>query len=316
MGRHLFAHNALVIVLHFQGSNFDDNEKKTTGGRNGYGAKLANIFSKKFSVECLDSERGLKFKQTWRNNMHDAGEPIVEKCSSAEKKSGDYVKVTFRPDLEKFNMRELDDDAVGLISKRAYDIAGSMANKEGKRLNVYLNGEKLKVKDFKSYLALFDNVSPPEIWEKVGDWEIGVGSVLDGGGFQQISFVNAIATTKGGGHVDYVTDQIVSHLRAAVNKKNKGGKDVKPAQVKNHLAVFINCLVENPSFDSQTKENMTITKSKFKKIVPISDQFLKKVEKGGIVQSIMQFAKFQENRALQRKSGTKKNKLKGISKVS
>lgn len=26
-------------------SNYDDNDKKTTGGRNGFGAKLANIFS-------------------------------------------------------------------------------------------------------------------------------------------------------------------------------------------------------------------------------------------------------------------------------
>ena len=32
------------------GSNFDDDEKKTTGGRNGYGAKLANIFSTRFTV--------------------------------------------------------------------------------------------------------------------------------------------------------------------------------------------------------------------------------------------------------------------------
>lgn len=41
------------------GSNYDDAEKKVVGGRNGYGAKLANVFSKKFIVECMDSERGL-----------------------------------------------------------------------------------------------------------------------------------------------------------------------------------------------------------------------------------------------------------------
>ena len=37
------------------GSNYDDNEKRLGGGRNGYGAKLANIFSRKFIVECGDS---------------------------------------------------------------------------------------------------------------------------------------------------------------------------------------------------------------------------------------------------------------------
>jgi DNA topoisomerase II len=30
------------------GSNYDDDEQKVTGGRNGYGAKLANIFSSSF----------------------------------------------------------------------------------------------------------------------------------------------------------------------------------------------------------------------------------------------------------------------------
>ena len=32
-------------------SNFNDEEEKVTGGRNGYGAKLCNVFSKKFTVE-------------------------------------------------------------------------------------------------------------------------------------------------------------------------------------------------------------------------------------------------------------------------
>ncbi len=164
----------------FQGSNFDDEEEKTTGGRNGYGAKLANIFSRKFTVECVDATQGLKFTQTWRNNMHEAEDPVVESCSSSKERNGDYVKITFRLDLAKFNMAELDDDAVALISKREYDISGSMASREGRRLNVYLNGEKLKVKDFRSYLSLFDGISFPEIYERVGeDWEVGVGSVMD-----------------------------------------------------------------------------------------------------------------------------------------
>jgi len=51
------------------GSNFDDDEKKIVGGRNGYGAKLANIYSKKFTLECCDSKRGLSFSMTWSNNM-------------------------------------------------------------------------------------------------------------------------------------------------------------------------------------------------------------------------------------------------------
>ena len=44
-------------------SNYNDDEKKTTGGRNGYGAKLTNIFSKKFTVETSSREYGKRFKQ-------------------------------------------------------------------------------------------------------------------------------------------------------------------------------------------------------------------------------------------------------------
>ena len=46
-------------------SNYDDDEKKVTGGRNGYGAKLCNIFSTEFTVETADSKTGQKFKQVF-----------------------------------------------------------------------------------------------------------------------------------------------------------------------------------------------------------------------------------------------------------
>ena len=46
-------------------SNYNDNEKKTTGGRNGYGAKLTNIFSTEFVIETADGKRQLKYKQVF-----------------------------------------------------------------------------------------------------------------------------------------------------------------------------------------------------------------------------------------------------------
>lgn len=59
-------HNCYVPELVFghllTSSNYDDNDKKVTGGRNGYGAKLTNIFSKKFIVECADSRRRKYYK--------------------------------------------------------------------------------------------------------------------------------------------------------------------------------------------------------------------------------------------------------------
>lgn len=51
------------------GSNFNDNQKKITGGRNGYGAKLTNIYSKMFKIECADSKNNKLLNACWRDNM-------------------------------------------------------------------------------------------------------------------------------------------------------------------------------------------------------------------------------------------------------
>lgn len=53
-------------------------------------------------------------------------------------------------------------------------------------------------------------------------------------------------------------------------------------QVKNHMWLFVNCLVENATFDSQTKENMTLQQKSFGSTCPLSEKFIKQVpeEKG------------------------------------
>ena len=58
-------------------SNFDDTQRKVTGGRNGFGAKLCNVFSKKFTVETASRENKRRFKQTWLANMGKACEPTI-----------------------------------------------------------------------------------------------------------------------------------------------------------------------------------------------------------------------------------------------
>ena len=141
-------HNIYVPELIFgkllTSTNYDDTEARTTGGRNGYGAKLANIFSKKFVVEVVDIERKLKFYQEFYNNMTKRSVPVIEQIASA--KTG-YVKISFIPDFSKFKITGLTDDFISLIKKRAYDIAG-ITNK----CKVYYNDVKLECKDLKHIL--------------------------------------------------------------------------------------------------------------------------------------------------------------------
>lgn len=134
---------------------------------------------------------------------------------------------------------------------------------------------------------------------------------------KQVSFVNAISTAKGGGHVNYIADQVAAHLCVKLNKKKKGGKasEIKPAQVKNHLTIFVNCLIENPTFDSQTKEFLTSKPKSFGSECKLTDKFLKLVEKSDIVTKIEAYTMFREKEALKKKGGVKKSKLTGIPKL-
>lgn len=289
------------------GSNFDDNEAKTTGGRNGYGAKLANIFSREFVVETADRSRGLKFKQVYKDNMGSRTTPTIEKFSGT-----DFTSITFYPDLKRFKMEYMDEDIVSLLSKRVYDIAATNSAAGGK-LNVFLNGVRVETRSFEQYISNCAGLEAPCAFERINDrWEVGV-SVSDGT-FQQVSFVNSIATIKGGTHVNYITDQITAKLAGIVKKRNKG-QEVKPGQIKNHLAVFVSALVVNPAFDSQTKENLTTKTSAFGSTCVLPEKFLKNIEKSSIIDHVLNWAKFKQTAELKKKGGSKKSKLVGITKL-
>src|SRR5438045_5891280 len=127
------------------GSNYNDNEARTTGGRNGYGAKLCNIFSTEFTIETQDSESGKRYKQTWTDNINKKG-----KAKITASKSYDFTRVTFYPDWKRFGMESMDDDLEAIFKRRVYDLGGTV-----KGVSVYLNGTKLKINSFKKYIEMY-----------------------------------------------------------------------------------------------------------------------------------------------------------------
>jgi DNA topoisomerase-2 len=186
-------------------------------------------------------------------------------------------------------MDGLDIDAVALMTKRVYDMAGSTSG-----IRVFLNGERLPINNFLDYVRLFvqsdpDRAEPlPLLHQKFGDrWEVAVS--LSDGQFSQISFVNSIATIRGGTHVHHVTDQLTTHLASHVNRTRK--TSLKPFQVKQHIWVFVNCLIENPAFDSQTKCTLTTKANAFGSSCDIDQRFLSKVHNCGVVDSIMAWSR-------------------------
>ncbi len=94
--------------------------RQVTGGRNGYGAKLANIFSTEFIIETCDGTRQRRYRQVFRSNMSVKETPKITNC----KASDNWTCVSFKPDLAKFGMEALDDDTLALMRRRVYDLAG------------------------------------------------------------------------------------------------------------------------------------------------------------------------------------------------
>ncbi|KAI8393721.1 DNA topoisomerase [Radiomyces spectabilis] len=295
-------------------SNYNDNEKKVTGGRNGYGAKLCNIFSTEFTVETADKERQLKYRQVFRNNMSIKGEPKVTSNSRGE----EYTRISFKPDLSKFGMSEMDEDFEALIKKRVYDLAGCVNG-----VNVYLNGTKIPVKGFLKYTELYTKSmdirnaegKKPIIHDTQSSnsrWQVSF--AVSDGQFNQISFVNSICTAKGGTHVNYIADQIVKAITPIVQKKS-GSKTIRPFQIKNHMCIFLNCLIENPSFDSQTKENMTLRPSSFGSTYTLSDKFIKDISTSGLIDNIVKWVKFKEEEQMSKADSGKMTRRLRIPKL-
>lgn len=261
------------------GSNYDDTEAKVTGGRNGFGAKLTNVFSKRFELETVCSRK--KFKMKWTNNMLTAEPSQIEKVDGE-----DYTMITFYPDFAKFAVTGFGEDLVLMMKRRVYDIAGCT----DKSLKCYLNGNKLPISTFVEYIDLYPTMGEEKkaaSYSRVNDrWEVCVR--VSNIGFQQVSFVNSIATSRGGNHVKYIVDQIVSKVTDAAKKKGK--VEAKPHMIKPFLFVFINSLIENPGFDSQTKETLNTTRPKFGSSCDLPNSMIDYILKSGIVERTLEMA--------------------------
>ena len=179
-----------MIFSHLRTStNYNKDEKKIVGGKNGFGFKLVLIYSKWGKIETVDHIRGKKYKQTFRDNL-----TTIEKPKIRKSKSGPYTKVEFLPDYERFGIQNLTDDMFNLFKKRTYDI-GIVTDK---KVKVKFNGKLVHNKNFEQYIDQYigPKSESKRVYEKVNDrWEI-VACVSPLDEFTQVSFVNGINTIK------------------------------------------------------------------------------------------------------------------------
>lgn len=280
-------------------TNYDKDEKKLVGGKNGYGVKLVNIFSKKLQINVVDSTRSLKYTQLFEDNMTKTGIPVVKSC-----KTKSLVEVCWTPDFARFGWTTIPASMISILQRRVYDLAMSV----GKEVKVLWNGAPIKFKDFNSYSSWYLPKDTALVSDAPqGGWQIAVADNPFDKAFS-VSFVNGI-WTRSGKHVDEIVNQVVSHITTYLEAKKK--IKVKPSLIKDSLAIFIHCFVENPSFSSQTKEVLTSKTS-----CKLSEEFLKKVvSKLEIVSKVIEQQSLKDAKEQKKTDGKKQSKLSGLPKL-
>ena len=282
-------------------TNYDDTQKRIVGGRNGYGAKLANIYSSKFEITIKDGENKLLYTQSWSDNMTKCNPPKIKKFSGATS----VVSITFVPDWKRFGMRGMTEDIYDIFKKRVWDSNVCTSP----NCKVKFQGEPLPKMTFDKYAKMYTQTETI-VSVSTERWSVCIAPSQDG--FEQVSFVNGICTTKGGTHVDHAAGQVASGIIEEVAKKIQ----LKPQQVKNTFFIFVKAVLENPSFSSQVKSECTSKSTDFGSRFEAPKTFIKAALRSGIQDELTTLSKYKEMQQLKKTdAGAKKSKITGIPKL-
>ena len=296
-----------LIFGHLRTStNYDKEEKKIVGGKNGFGFKLVLIWSSWGKIETVDAKTGQKYVQEFKDNLNVIEKPKITKC-----KNKPYTTVSFKPDYKRLNIDGISPDFIALLKRRVFDIAATT----DKSIKVKYNSNAIEVKTFMNYIDLYIGCKSEKerIYEEANErWEYAV-CLAPNDEFCQVSFVNGIYTSKGGKHVEYIVNQIVRKLTTYIKEKKQ--IDVKPASIKEQLMIFVNCTIENPAFDSQTKDYLTNAVSNFGSSCEVSGKFIEKLAKMGVMNVACNLTEVKENKAAKKTDGTKCKTIRNIPKL-
>jgi DNA topoisomerase-2 len=290
----------------------------TKGGRHGYGAKLTNIFSKSFTIETVDAKKRLRYQQTWSDNMSKSSPPEITPIDAGIE---DYTCITFVPDMARLGGDSkgitMDPQDYAVMCRRVVDAAGCAAGK----LQVFLNGRDVSVDSFANYSNMYRGVDAPEMrFTNINSrWTVGIGR-SEGHSFESVSFVNGMATPRGGTHVNSVVNQVVKRVQEKASKLEPDLSDtLNPSLIRRNIFVSCNALIENPTFDSQMKEYLTSNPSSFGSSYQLKERFLNQLvdseEDGGpgIIEEVIRAARGRQQANLFKQVGGKKTRRQLLS---
>jgi DNA gyrase/topoisomerase IV subunit B len=262
----LYAPEMIFGVLRTS-ANYDKSVIRMGCGRNGFGAKLVNIFSKEFQIDVADNIRKKRYRQTWRNNMDVREDPIIEPY-----KGPNYVEVSYLMDFQRFGYKEnkYPAEVFALFGRLALEMSMNC------KVPLIINETKYDVVDIQNFCKF---IFPEEALatsivhiEKDDPMyiEICLMDTPDAG--ETLSYVNGMITRDGGVHVEAVIKSISNVLLEKLNNskavKNITKDDKKKniltlADIRPHISLVMSCRIPDPKFTSQTKTQLSGPQLKF-----------------------------------------------------
>jgi len=193
------------------------------------------------------------------------------------------------------------------MNRRVYDLVALTNN-----INIYLNDKRLPIKSIDQYISMYTDTDYIKIDCDSPRWNVYL--MKSKGNFKHISFVNGIYTRNGGRHIDHITGKIIGELKTYINKKYK--TNIKSSFIKDQFWIFLSSVIENPSFSSQSKDEMLTPVNKFGSVCNLNNLFIKKVFKKFAIDDIIKaHIKFTHSVELSKQDAKKKKTIKGIKKL-
>jgi DNA topoisomerase-2 len=212
----------------------------------------------------------------------------------------------------------MDPQDYALMCRRVIDAAGCAAGK----LQVLLNGQDVSMKSFAHYSDMYRKENSPKLcYSNINSrWTVGVGLSDSHSSFESVSFVNGMATPRGGSHVNAVVNQVTKRIQEKVSKSDPDLSNIlTPGLIRRNLFVSCHALIENPTFDSQMKEFLTSNPNSFGSSYNLSERFLNELLKSeedggpGIIEEVIRVAKGRQQANLFKQVGGKKTKRQLLS---
>lgn len=281
---------AFIFGVFRSSNNYDKKVKRTGCGRNGFGAKLTNIFSKKFTLTVDDPDNKSRFIGVWKDNMFRDNpdikpEIIIENDNDIKKGK---VSISWDLDFERFNIKKYTPDDLKLFARYTADF--SFACKVKTRFNEF-NYDYRNILDYasltwsqeqlKNHIVKYSWGDKPPVGieqlsikaqgkkiieakdpDIIPELEILIIDTPDQG--HTLSYVNGLLTKDDGVHVDAVIDPVSEYICGIVNdkKKKERGKNITKTHIKNHVSFIVNARVSDPEYSSQSKTSLNAPKIK------------------------------------------------------